>query len=94
MRSIAAGDISATQRPPSDAEALLRREVVDVGLRRVDRQAARADVASTEHERVVVGTGDPARVDGDRRSRSRCAVVAYASTPVSATNAGRRRARP
>ena len=53
------GDISATQRPPSDAEALLRREVVGVGLGDVDWQAAGARGGVDHHERAVVGARRP-----------------------------------
>ena len=66
----------AQQRQPQAAvggEALLRREVVDVGLRRVERQAAGAGGRVDEDERVAVAAGRALRPGPSRRSRSRCA---------------------
>ena len=54
-RSSAAGDISAMPEAAVGGEALLRREVVDVGLGQVDRQAAGARGGVDQHQRVVVG---------------------------------------
>ena len=65
----------AQQREPQaavGAEALLRREVVGVGLRDVHRQPAGAGGGVDQDERAV-GAGRPARPAPSRRSRSRCA---------------------
>ena len=68
------------QREPQPAvggEALLRREVVDVGLGDVDVAGRRPpEVASTQQQRAVVGAGDAAGPARRRRSRSRCAACA------------------
>jgi hypothetical protein len=55
------------QRQPQPAvggERLLRREVVDVGLRGVQRQPARARGPVDDHERTVVGPRHPRHLDG------------------------------
>ena len=50
-RASAAGDNSAEPQPAVGAEVLLRGEVVDVGLRHVDRQPAGARGRVDEHQR-------------------------------------------
>jgi hypothetical protein len=54
MRSMAAGLSRASHSPPSDGERLLGREVVGVGLRDVDRQAAGAGGRVDEDEGVAL----------------------------------------
>ena len=54
-------------------EGLLRREVVDVGLGEVDRQAAGARGGVDEDQRAVVGAGGPLHRAPSPRWRSRCA---------------------
>ena len=66
MRSIAAGEHAASQSPPSDGEALLRGEVVDVDLGRVPAEAAGGRGGVDDDEAVA-------------RQRDACKVIA---TPV------------
>ena len=72
MRATAAGETAASHRPPSLAEALLRREVVDVDLAGVEAQPAGARRRVDEHELVGAGAVGPDRPAASRRSTSRC----------------------
>ena len=58
-RSSAAGRHQRDPQPAVGGEALLRREVVDVGLAQVDRQAAGAGRRVDQHQRAAVGAGAP-----------------------------------
>ena len=98
MRAIAAGLSSASQRPPSAPKALLRGEVVGVGLRGVDRQAAGARGGVDQDQRLA-GVGGAADVDhdagrglvvgpGDRRRRRRRPRGSGASPGSASTTIG------
>ena len=78
--------MAANQRPPSAAKRLLRGEVVDVGVRGVERQAARARGGVHQHQRVAGGPRDAAP---SRRSRSRCAPRRPRRSPSAPASVGR-----
>ena len=71
-RSSAAGLSSASHSPPSDGEALLRREVVRVGLVDLDGQPAGARGARRSATSASPASGGPPHRDHHARSRSRC----------------------
>ena len=93
MRAIAAGLSSASQRPPSAPNALLRGEVVGVGLGDVDRQPAGAR-GGVDQDQGVAGALRARDRHHRPRSRSRCGPRRSRRRPGSAAAPGRRRARP